>query len=86
MVDPGGRGDGPLTYLPDFFSFFAARFSFRFFWAAFLEAFPPPLSFDAMRQIYRVEGMRARAHTVGISGRGPPAACGRGSGGATTGT
>jgi hypothetical protein len=40
-------------------SFLAARFSFRFFWAAFLEALPPPLSLLAMRAIYRLKEERA---------------------------
>ena len=39
-----------VDYFP-FLSFLAARFSFRFFWAAFLEALPPPLSLLAMRGI-----------------------------------
>lgn len=35
----------PPGYWPDFFAFFAWRFSFRLCWAFFL-TFPPPLSFD----------------------------------------
>jgi hypothetical protein len=38
----------------------AARFSFRFFWADFLEALPPPLSLLAMRAIYRIREESAR--------------------------
>jgi hypothetical protein len=51
--------EGGSTYLP-FFSFLAARFSFRFFWADFLEALPPPLSLLAMRAIYRMKEESAR--------------------------
>jgi hypothetical protein len=78
---PGSLG---CPYLP-FFSFLAARFSFRFFWAAFLEAFPPPLSLLAIGEIYRnpawtggrgsrrVAGFRPRSalRAPGCSPRGP---------------
>ena len=37
----------PPGYLPDFFAFFAWRFSFRLCWAFFL-TFAPPLSFEAI--------------------------------------
>lgn len=40
-------------YLPAFFCFFAALFSFRFFCAAFFATFPAPLSFEAMSSVYR---------------------------------
>jgi hypothetical protein len=57
--DPGPGQEGEATYLP-FFCFLAARFSFRFFWADFLEALPPPLSLPAMRAIYRIKEESAR--------------------------
>jgi hypothetical protein len=58
-------------YFP-FFSFLAARFSFRFFWADFLEALPPPLSLLAMRAIYRLKEERAEVRSSGALTAGWP--------------
>ena len=52
LLRPRAGATSAGCYLPAFFCFFAARFSFRFFWAAFLESFPPPLSLEAMEGVY----------------------------------